>query len=188
MEKVDSQASDCIESPNPILPAVNEIIWGGLAFLIVLAALWKWGVPALKTGMNDRSERIRSDLESQATRPGAEAERADVEAQLARRPGRGRRIIEEARRPGRRRPRRAQRRAEVDIAELRARAETEVDAVRAAAQADVRAEVARWPSAPPSSSSAASWRTRHPGPADRGLHQPSGIAVLRLRRHVAEDR
>jgi F-type H+-transporting ATPase subunit b len=142
-EKVDSQSTDCIESPNPILPAVNEIIWGGLAFLIVLAALWKWGVPAIKKGMNDRAERIRSDLEAaEHARLAAEAERADVEAQLRDARAEAGRIIDEARGQADGVRAELQRRAEADIAEMRARAETEVDAARAAAEADVRREVA----------------------------------------------
>ena len=30
---------ECQEAPSPILPEANEIIWGGLAFLIILGAL-----------------------------------------------------------------------------------------------------------------------------------------------------
>jgi F-type H+-transporting ATPase subunit b len=142
-EKVDGKADSCIESPNPILPATNEIIWGGISFLILLAALWKWGVPAIKKGMNDRTERIRSDLEAaEHARLAAEAERADVEAQLREARAEAGRIIDEARGQADGVRAELQRRAEADIAEMRARAETEVDAARAAAEADVRREVA----------------------------------------------
>jgi F-type H+-transporting ATPase subunit b len=142
-EEIDSKADSCIEAPNPILPETNEIIWGGLSFLILLAALWKWGVPAIKKGMNDRSERIRSDLEAaEHARLAAEAERADVEAQLRDARAEAGRIIEAARGQADGVRAELQRRAEADIAEMRARAETEVETARAAAEADVRREVA----------------------------------------------
>ena len=141
--RVDATYEKCAQSPNPILPATNEIIWGGIAFLILLAAMQKWGVPAIKKGMNDRTERIRSDLAAAETaRLAAQSAQADVEAQLADARAEAGRIIDAAR--GQADIVRAdlQRRAEVDIAELRARAETEVLAARAAAEADVRREVA----------------------------------------------
>lgn len=142
-ERVDSTYEKCAQSPNPILPATNEIIWGGIAFLILLAAMQKWGVPAIKKGMNDRTERIRSDLAAAETaRRAAESAQAAVEAQLADARAEAGRIIDAAR--GQADIVRAdlQRRAEADIAELRARAETEVQAARSAAEADVRREVA----------------------------------------------
>ena len=142
-ERVDSTYEECAQSPNPILPATNEIIWGGIAFLILLAAMQKWGVPAIKKGMNDRTERIRSDLAAAETaRLAAQSAQADVEAQLADARAEAGRIIDAAR--GQADIVRAdlQRRAEADIAELRARAETEVQAARSAAEADVRREVA----------------------------------------------
>jgi F-type H+-transporting ATPase subunit b len=142
-EQIDKQSKDCLEAPNPILPATNEIIWGGISFLILLAAMWKWGVPAIKKGMNDRTERIRVDLEAaEHARLAAEAERADVEAQLRDARAEAGRIIDEARGQADGVRAELQRRAEADIAEMRARAETEVDAARAAAEADVRREVA----------------------------------------------
>jgi F-type H+-transporting ATPase subunit b len=142
-ERIDSQSEDCLEAPNPILPATNEIIWGSISFVLLMAVLWKWGVPAIKKGMNDRTERIRSDLEAaEHARLAAEAERADVEAQLRDARVEAGRIIDEARGQADGVRAELQRRAEADIAEMRARAETEVNAARAAAEADVRREVA----------------------------------------------
>lgn len=142
-EQIDKKSKDCIQSPNPILPAINEVIWGGAAFLVLLIAMWKWGVPAIKKGMNDRTERIRSDLEAaEHARMSAEAERADVEAQLRDARAEAGRIIDQARIQADQVRADLQRRAESDIAEMRVRAEGEVGAARAAAEADVRREVA----------------------------------------------
>src|ERR1700710_1124715 len=42
---------------------VNEVIWGTIAFVLVMALLvWKAG-PAIKKAMNGRTERIQSELD-----------------------------------------------------------------------------------------------------------------------------
>lgn len=49
-----------------ILPETAEIIWGGLASLIIFAALWKFAGPAIKKGMAARTERIQKELDAAA--------------------------------------------------------------------------------------------------------------------------
>ena len=39
-------AEEAQKAPNPILPDTNEMIWGTLAFLILLVAMWKLAFPA----------------------------------------------------------------------------------------------------------------------------------------------
>src|SRR5919106_1637586 len=63
---------DCQEAPNPLIPGVNEIIWGSAAFAILFFVLWKWGLPPIRNMMKRREDRIREDLER--------AERAQTEA------------------------------------------------------------------------------------------------------------
>lgn len=142
-EKVDRSSEDCLQSPNPILPATNEIIWGSISFAVLLVAMWKWGVPAIKKGMDARTERIRSDLlAAEQAREGAEAAQADIEAQLRNARAEAASIIDQARSQADVVKADLQRRAEADIAELRARAEAEVQTARAVADDDVRREVA----------------------------------------------
>src|SRR5262245_13088031 len=76
--------ADCQEAPNPILPEVNEILWGFAAFLVLLVIMWKFALPPVRKGMADRTERIRSDLDRADTAK-AEAEQvlAGYNAQLA---------------------------------------------------------------------------------------------------------
>ena len=62
--KFDEEAKECYSAPSPIIPAVGEIFWGGLSFLIVVGALMKFGFPALKKGLADREAKIREDLEA----------------------------------------------------------------------------------------------------------------------------
>jgi F-type H+-transporting ATPase subunit b len=118
---------DCQKAPSPLTPEPNEIIWGSLAFLVLLVAMWKWGVPAIKNMEQAREDRIRNDLESaESTRLAAETEKAQYDAQLADARNEAGRIIDEARQS-----------AETVRRDLIARAEGEANEVRARAQADI---------------------------------------------------
>ena len=118
---------DCHEAPSPLVPEKNEIIWGSLAFLVLLVAMWKWGVPAVKNMEEARETRIRNDLEAaEKTRLDVQAEKATYDAQLADARNEAGRIIDEARQA-----------AETVRRDLIARAEEEANDVRARAQADI---------------------------------------------------
>src|ERR671911_535561 len=56
--------TDCQEAPNPLLPETNEIIWGAVGFLVVFLFLAKFGMPQMRTAMNNRTEKIRSDIQA----------------------------------------------------------------------------------------------------------------------------
>src|SRR4029079_18429812 len=77
-KKVD----DCQEAPSPILPATNELIWGGISFVVLLVLLSKFAFPAIKKGMDDRTERIRKDLDEAEN---AKSEPARISEHYARR-------------------------------------------------------------------------------------------------------
>src|SRR3954452_11937444 len=63
---------DCQKAPNPLVPAKNELIWGFVGLALVFAFLtWK-ALPAMKAGMNARTERIQGDLDA------AEAQRTEA--------------------------------------------------------------------------------------------------------------
>jgi F-type H+-transporting ATPase subunit b len=118
---------DCQKAPSPLKPANNEIIWGSLAFVVLLGAMWKFGVPAVKNMEQAREDRIRNDLEgAEKARADAEAEKAQYLAQIADAKNEGGRLIEEARQA-----------AESVRADLIARAEQEANDIRARAQADI---------------------------------------------------
>jgi len=89
---------DCQKAPNPLVPGVNEIIWGGAAFAILLFVLWKRGLPPVRNMMKRREDRIREDLErAERARTEAEAEREQYQRQLAEARSEATRILEEAR-------------------------------------------------------------------------------------------
>lgn len=136
-------AEDCQEAPNPLLPETNEIIWGALGFFVVFFFIWKMGLPAIKKGMEARSERIRSDLAAAETqRTEADNLLADYRAQLADAKNESARIIEEARQSADALKRDQEARLQSELADLRAKATSDIEAAKAQAIADLRGEVA----------------------------------------------
>lgn len=142
LELLEEEVKACKQAPNPLLPELNELIWGGLGFAIVFAfILWK-GYPAIKQGMNARTERIRSDLETaESQRTEAEGVLAEYQSQLADARSESARIIEEARQAADEVKANLQAKAEADIAEMRARANADIESAKAQAMADLRGEV-----------------------------------------------
>ena len=97
-EHVQDELEKCFEAPNPILPELNEIVWGGAAFLILFVVMVKKGFPAVKGAMDARAEKIRTDLDAaEQARTDAQAVQADYEARLADAKAEASRLIDEAR-------------------------------------------------------------------------------------------
>ena len=139
----DDFEKKCIEAPSPILPELNEIIWGGSAFLILFVIMVKKGFPAVKGAMDARAERIRSDLDAaDQARADAQAVQADYEARLADAKSEAARLIDEARGAADELKVDLAARADADIAEMRTRAAADIESQKAQAIADLRAEVA----------------------------------------------
>jgi F-type H+-transporting ATPase subunit b len=133
----------CQEAPSPILPATDELVWGTLSFLVLLFLLWKFAYPAIKQGMNARTERIRADIAT------AEQAKADGQAlldqyrtQLGEARSEAGRIIEEARQAADQIKRDQEARLQDELAELRTRAVADIDDAKTRAMDDLRGEVA----------------------------------------------
>ena len=98
MSILGALASAVAEAPNPIIPAMDEVIWGTLSFLILFAVMAKYAYPALKKAMDARSEKIQGDLDAaDSARSEAESLRAGYDAKLAEAQAEAARIIEAAR-------------------------------------------------------------------------------------------
>ncbi|MCP3992930.1 MAG: F0F1 ATP synthase subunit B [Actinomycetia bacterium] len=138
----ETELEGCLEAPSPILPELNEIIWGSLSFLVLLFAMVKWGFPAVRSAMEGRTEKIRSDIEAaEAERAEAANVRAQVDAELADSKANANRVIDEARQEAATVRADLQARAEADIAEMRRRADADVVAARQRALSDLQGEV-----------------------------------------------
>ncbi len=150
LEQPGKTIDDCQKAPNPILPEGNEMVWGGIAFLVLVVLLTKVGLPPIKKALQLREDRIRQDLErAEQARTEAEQELASYQARLAEARAEGNRIVEEARVQ-----------AEQVRKEVLARAEAEAVAVKARADDDINLATDRA-------------RARAPGP-DQGLVDRAG--------------
>jgi len=117
-------------SGNPLVPSWTEVIWGGIAFLIVFVALWKLLLPRISTVLEERTEKIEGGLQ-RAEELQAEAQRVmqEYQARLADARHEAARLREEAREQG----------AQI-IAELREQAQAEARRITEAAQAQIAAD------------------------------------------------
>jgi F-type H+-transporting ATPase subunit b len=132
----------CQQAPSVILPAWNEVFWGGLSFVILLALMWKFAFPSIKTMMAARTERIRESLD-EAERAKSESQRIleDYQRQLADAKNESARIIEEARQTAEQMRRDLMIRAESEINEVRERSRHEIEAAKVRALDDLRHQV-----------------------------------------------
>jgi F-type H+-transporting ATPase subunit b len=134
---------DCQEAPNPILPPVNELIWGSISFIVLFVLLSKFAFPAIKSGMEARTERIKDDLEgAESAKVEAQGVLDEYRAQLGDAKTEATRIIEEARQQGDAVRREQEQRLQTELAAMRERASADVEAAKAQAIADLRGEVA----------------------------------------------
>jgi F-type H+-transporting ATPase subunit b len=134
----------CQEAPNPILPATSELVWGSVSFAALLFLLYRFAYPQIRQMMDNRTERIRSDLQAAEGAKGeAEQVLAEYRAQLNDARAEAGRIIEEARQAADRLKRDQEARLQTELAELRARAIADIESAKAQAVADLRGEVAQ---------------------------------------------
>jgi F-type H+-transporting ATPase subunit b len=141
--EVNSAAEDCYKAPNLVTPAIGEIVWGALAFFIVLFILVKFAFPALKKGLAAREDRIRSDLErAESARVEAETQLTEYQQQLAEARAEAGRIIEEARQAADQVRQDLLAKAEGDAAEARTRAQEDIRLATLRATADLQGRVA----------------------------------------------
>lgn len=136
------KADECQEAPSPIIPETKEIVWGSISFLAVLFLMMKFAYPALKKGMDARTEKIRGNLDD-AERVKAEAATVleDYKRQLADARNESNRIIEEARQTAEQLRRDLMQRAEAEVAELRQKTRDDISAAQERAMADLQSRV-----------------------------------------------
>ncbi len=138
-----AEIKTCEEAPNPILPAVDEMVWGTLAFLVVFFGIAKFGYPAIQKGMDDRTARIAGDLDAaDKAKVDAETVRNEYESRLADAKNEASRIIEEARQAADGLRRDLIARAEAEAEELRRRNAEAVAGERGRVMAEMQGQVA----------------------------------------------
>jgi len=144
IEKLESgkNVKDCHEAPSPILPATNEIIWGAISFTVLLVLMAKFALPPVRNMMEQRTERIRKDLdEAEGAKTEADRIREEYSRQLADAKAEAGRIIEEARQAADSVRRDLTARAEAEAQELRQRNAEQLEAERTRIMGELRGQV-----------------------------------------------
>ena len=116
-----------------ILPQVEELIWGAIAFAVLVLLMWRFAGPAIKNTLDARQAAVTGSLED-AERAKTEAESLldDYRKQLAQAQEEANRIIEEARET-----------SDALRAETIERANGEAEEIRQKARDDAAAEMSR---------------------------------------------
>jgi F-type H+-transporting ATPase subunit b len=133
------------EKPNSFLLSsdINEVIWGSIAFFIILGLLiWKAG-PAIKTAFTGRTERLAKELDDSAgAKAEAQTKLADVQRRIADAGNERQRILDEAAQTAASLKTQLKAKADQDAAELVARAAADVEASKGQALADLQSDAA----------------------------------------------
>jgi len=129
---------------NPILPETPEIIWGGLASIIIFLLLAKFAGPQIKKAMAGRTARIQKELDSAADdQASASKEAADIRQAKGDIAAERARILAEAESQAASVLAEGRARLATELAELETKAQSEIAASANRVGDELRAEVAR---------------------------------------------
>jgi F-type H+-transporting ATPase subunit b len=118
------------EAPNPLLPAIYDIVWSIIPFALVLLLFWRVVLPRLQKTLDERSEAIEGGI-AQAENAQAEAKEAleKYNALLADARAEAASIRDQARSEG----------TQI-LQEMKTNAQAEADRIAQSAQAQIEAE------------------------------------------------
>lgn len=125
-----------------LLPPLNELIAGIIAFAIVFFFVWKWAVPAINRMLEQRQAAISGQIqEAEKAKAEAESLLADYRGQLAEARAEGNKIIDEARQSAEQMRADIIAKAEADAEQIRARAREEAAGEKSRALAEAKGQV-----------------------------------------------
>ncbi len=127
---------------NPIVPEVNELFYSLVAFVVLVVLFLKFAYPAVKKGMDDRTQRIRNNLdEAEKAKNEASSVLTEYQHQLQDAKGETNRIIEEARQQADKVRKDLTAQAQKEVDEMKAKAAEDIKAAQARATADLQASI-----------------------------------------------
>jgi F-type H+-transporting ATPase subunit b len=135
-------AAAAAAEPNPLLPTIPDLIYGGLAFIIVfLVIVWKV-VPRITTMLDARTDAIEGGLKrAEEAQAGAKEALEQYNAQLAEARAEAGRIRDAAREDAKRIRTELVEAANAEAARITANAKASIEAERKSALVSLRAEV-----------------------------------------------
>lgn len=126
-----------------VLPELDELIWGAIAFAILFGALAKLAFPALRKGLAAREQAIRSELErAEQARLEAESKREEYDRRIADARNEADRIIREANDAAEQLRRERVEKAEEEARQVMEKARTEAAQERDRAFAELQGTIA----------------------------------------------
>lgn len=126
-----------------LLPHWGELVWGLVAFALLMAFMSKFVFPKMNTMLDERGAKIQGQIEeAESQRSQAEQLRRQYEEQLADARNHANDIVEDARSQAERLRAEAVSRAEEEAAQITARAREDVAAERGRLVQDLRGQVA----------------------------------------------
>jgi F-type H+-transporting ATPase subunit b len=127
---------------NPLIPSWTEVIWGGIAFLIVFVAMWKMLLPRISKTLQDRTDAIEGGIDrAKAAEDEANRLADQYRTQLKDARHEAARLREESREEGARIIAEMREQAQAEAARITQAAQTQIAADRQQAFASLRAEV-----------------------------------------------
>lgn len=127
-----------------LLPETAEIIYGGIASLLIFAALYKFALPAAKKGLAARTERIQKELDNAAnTRSLAESEASNIRKAVGDIASERARLLAEADKQAATLLSEGRARISAEVTDLEAKAEADIAASRSRSSDELRAQIAQ---------------------------------------------
>ena len=140
-----AESSTEFEAPNKWFPESAEIIWGTIAFVIIVALMWKLAAKPIAGAMRSRTDRIGNEIDAAAkARADAEAEVAQIRQSLADVETERARILAEAAETAERLRVEGVARNDAEVVDLEARADADIEALRNRAASELQGQVAIW--------------------------------------------
>lgn len=137
-------AKDPSQTPHWLFPKPAELIYGGIASVIVFAGLYKFALPAIKKAFAARTERIQKELDSAANaRAAAETEAANIRKAIGDIASERARLLAEADQQAAALLADGRARIASEVADLEARAEADIAASRSRSSDELRAQIAQ---------------------------------------------
>jgi F-type H+-transporting ATPase subunit b len=133
------------EAPNKWLPEAAEILWGTIAFVIIVFLLWKFAYKPIAAMLRGRTQRIADELDGAAkAKNDAEADVTRIRQNLADVDTERARILAEANKTAERLKVDGVIRNDAEVAALEARAAGDLAALRTRASGELQSQVAAW--------------------------------------------
>lgn len=139
---LDAEPDPAEGSHSVLIPELPDLIWGSIAFILILIVMIKFGVPRLNAALDARRDAIAGGIErAEQAQAEAQAALAAYTEQLAGARAEAGRIRDEAREDAKKIRAELVEQAQADAARIVANAQVQIEAERAAAVASLRTEV-----------------------------------------------